>query len=633
MTSVSSQSSAPVEQLRQNLRDLLKVMKVVWMYPPDNPLPYSMKQSYAEKLTDLASELGPISIDIERDRLRWKGDVVFADRGKEESLAGMFFDAGLTKLTFDRALTWDSVKDFLEVIRRYQNREAGATDLAGLLWEGNLAGLTFETVDDVSLQQYDGSFKIQEFDEDLDSDELDDTGRHNLYESLFVGVDYEIGTEDGPEPSEITRSSLADTSGIEIVEGAKNLFFPEDSENDRAGTATATKAMGYDDLSVIPMPRVDARSLLQQESRLTEEENEQIRQMLEEDAAFDIYESTHELLKELLHQEADLASFGETVTICEKLLKTFVVDGRFAQATDMLGYFRALEVQLRAGKPQWSDRLKEAIITAGSRERLGALADALNAHGHITAEVLITYLSNFGWEALGPIAELLPKLEHRAHRRALIEYLSARGKENIGFVTRGLTDKRWNVVRNSVTILTRIGTAEALKHLAKVVTHEDSRVRLELVSALADSPAEEALALLKQAAFDDDEQIRRQVISSIVARRGAAAFNAVADIISDERFAKLERDDQQALLNAYSLLGGDHALDYLSGHVTRANPLRDSTLTFFREAAFEALTYNRSDRADKLLQKLAASWRPDLKKRAQEALKTRRDRLRGEHHG
>ncbi|MBD3401449.1 hypothetical protein GF420_01030 [candidate division GN15 bacterium] len=636
-SSTTDNQHTSVDAVRQILRDLLKVIKVVWMYPPNNPLPTSMQQSFAERLTDLVAEIGPIELAVERDRLRWKGDVVYEDRSKEEALAGLFFDVGISKLSFDQRMSWDAVKGMLEAIRRYQNREDDAGDLVSLLWEANLTGVSFETVEDVSLSQYDGDFKVQEFLGGSDQTAIDanDSQKVALYESLFVGVDYDM-PDDARDRSDITRNAIASggdaTDDDLVVSDGFNLFFDDNSDAGQAESTSASRAMGYDDLREIPAPPIDTRKLLAAETELSAEEQDAIRRMIEEDTAFDMYESTHELLKELLHQETDLASFSETVTICEKLFGQFLAEGRFAQATDLLGYFRVLEAQIQGEKPQWSERLKEAIITIGSRERLGVLADALNQHSHVRAESLIAFLSNFGWEALGSIADLLPKLEHRAHRRGLIEYLSERGKENIGFVTKGLHDKRWNVVRNSVTILARIGTPQALAPLAKVVNHEDSRVRLELVSSLADSKADEALDLLARAAYDTDQQIRRQVIGSIVARRGPRAFEVITDIVNDERFDSLEEDDQQALLNAYAVLGGDHALDYLSGMITRANPLRDAKLSFFREAAFEALTYNRSERCEKLLLKLASSWRPDLKKRAQEALDIRRRRMLGEHH-
>ena len=82
-------------------------------------------------------------------------------------------------------------------------------------------------------------------------------------------------------------------------------------------------------------------------------------------------------------------------------------------------------------------------------------------------------------------------------------------------------------------------------------------------------------------------------------------------------------------MNAYSIIGGDHAVEYLSGLIQRANPLNDATLTFFREAAFESLTLNRSEKSEKFLLKLTSSWRPQLKQLATAAIKKRRDIIYG----
>ena len=52
-----------------------------------------------------------------------------------------------------------------------------------------------------------------------------------------------------------------------------------------------------------------------------------------------------------------------------------------------------------------------------------------------------------------------------------------------------------------------------------------------------------------------------------------------------------------------------------------------------REAAFEALTYNRGERAEQLLVSLGNSWFPGVKRMAQAALRKRREHIFGEHHG
>jgi exonuclease V gamma subunit len=87
----------------------------------------------------------------------------------------------------------------------------------------------------------------------------------------------------------------------------------------------------------------------------------------------------------------------------------------------------------------------------------------------------------------------------------------------------------------------------------------------------------------------------------------------------------LEPTEQKTLLRAFSILGGDVAVSYLSQLIEQYNPLRDSALTFYRQTAFDALSYNRSEKAEKLLVKLASSWRPDIRRQAAAALSRRRE--------
>ena len=129
---------------------------------------------------------------------------------------------------------------------------------------------------------------------------------------------------------------------------------------------------------------------------------------------------------------------------------------------------------------------------------------------------------------------------------------------------------------------------------------------------------------------DSNPQIRRAAVTSIVSKRGRAAFEVVTDVINDEKFPRLEEDDQLALLRAFSVLGGDRAVSFLSELILTYNHFRNRTLTFLRSAAFEALIVNRSDKVEQLLTRLAKSWRPDIKKQALSAIQRRRETLFGD---
>ncbi len=291
-----------------------------------------------------------------------------------------------------------------------------------------------------------------------------------------------------------------------------------------------------------------------------------------------------------------------------------------------------MEEELHKDKPAWAERLKDARSTAGSRQRLKALTDCANQKPDLGAAELRRYLDHFGWEALNALADMLGDLEHQQHRLALCDYLADRGKENLDFVSKGIFDKRWFVVRNTVLILGRIGDDRAIGYLSKAVTHEERRVRLELSNVLRESQSDRALDILGKLVLDRDREVREVAIHSIVARRGQKAFSAITDIIQSDRFVSLDRPEQQLLLNAYSSLGGDHSIELLDKLINQLNPFNDPSKTFFRQAAFEALTVNRGERAEKLLVNLSSSWILDIKKQAQAALKKRREIIFGGTH-
>ena len=351
--------------------------------------------------------------------------------------------------------------------------------------------------------------------------------------------------------------------------------------------------------------------------------------MIRDDAAFDACESTVEILKEMLHQETNLDGFYETATICEKMTVELLNEGRLVEASRLLQFLKQLEEKIRNDKALWAERLKDAYITAGSRDRLKVFSSALNDHPDIGAVELKQYLDNFGWEALSGISDLLGDLDHRHHRQTLCDYLAAEGRDQPDMVAKGIYDKRWYVVRNSVSILARIGDDRSLHHLRQAVTHDERRVRLEVVTALKECDNDKALPILAETVMDSDREIRQGAIDAIVVRRGQPAFEATTAIINDERFDSLEQSEQNALLRAFSILGGDATVGYLSRLIERYNLWRDPTLAFYRRAAFDALSHNDSEKAEKLLVNLASSWRPDIRRQAAAALRRRREILSG----
>lgn len=647
MADQTNKSDSRVRDIAFILKDLLKVIKVVSLYPEDNPLPQSMRRAFAEKLVAIADDYGDIHIKVEKTALFYDGEAVFEDKSREESLAIVFFATGITHFTFKAGIEVEEVYGLLNVIRKHINSRKRSEDLAAKIWEADLPHFEFGTIEDIALAQYDGEFDADAFivgdGKEISGQARFGAGASVNYQSIFDGSpeqghvnldnDSSVGTNDN-------RST--DSHGLGSGKGSGSIFYSglpglpgSQVTTDNGGddislkTAEAAQAMGFSDLPQTLRPSQVTTLILNDESSLSEEEEQQVRELIRKDAEFDMYESTCGLLKEMLHQETDQAGFFETVTICEKVIQEFLGAGRLLEAARILRYLQQLDLKIRPDKPMWAERLRDACKTAGSRERLAGFAECLNQHPDLGTEEIKKYLDNFNWEALGGITDLLGTCQHPLHRRALCDYLARKGESRIDIVAKGIYDKRWEVVRNTATVLARIGSDKALEYFSKALTHPDPQVRLEMADVLSECSHAKALEMLKELALDSEGSVRAKAVPAILSRRGRPAFEAIADVLNDERFPSLLRDDRQALLNAFAVLGGEESLPFLSSLATKYIWFRNSETTFYRMASFEAICQCRSDRAETLLLKLCGSLRPDLKRQARAALQRRRELIYG----
>lgn len=643
-----SKEQQRLNDVKSILKDLLKVVKVTAMYPEGNPLPESLRRSFSERLVGLVKTYGDVKISIGREAISLGDETVYTDSSKEECLAGLLFDPGITGITFKEGLTGVEIYRLLDILKDYTNANR-RSDLVAQIWEADLAGIALITVEDTSLAGYEGDFRTAEIFDIANGRSSHDIqlglDQYDKYRSIFCALD---NAQSGVAESTDAGSVKADDSQP-IRRTAATFYDPtagqhgeavlaeKESDDAPLRVAEASRAMGFEELATAPpAPETALPSntalVLNDEFKLSEEEERQIAAILSDDAQFDPSESTVELLKEMLYQEAELPEFSETVQTCEKIINEFVRGGRLTEAGRILSHFQQLHDRVKSEKPMWAERLKSATLMAGSRNRLKILHEAMNQNEAVSAVELRRYLDLFGWEALEGLVDLLGELQHEAHRRALCDYLVAHGKDHLPLIGKGVFDKRWFVVRNAVMILAQVDDDRAVSYLEKAVGHPERRVRLEVLKALKSAVNPKAVKILERAALDSDREIRRLALDSLLAQPGPAAYEAVAALVEDEQFPAMDQPDQQRILTSYSMLGGEDAVDYLRSLIERRNLWRNATRAFLRAAAFEALSHNRSERAEELLVSLGKVWFPGIRQQAQAALRRRREYVYGGDH-
>jgi hypothetical protein len=566
------------------LRDLLKVIKVLSLYPPDNPLPIKMRTSVGRRFIELVVRFDGLKFDIQPDKLIYRKEAVFKDSGKEEALASLFHDAGIIILEFMNGLPPEEFNSFLDRIKDYINDRSSDRDLVSLLWQEQFDHIAFKTVEDIAIGKYDSELVIDGLYSEYNSGG-DKAGKAE-YGDIFLDIREEQAREAAASPEDLLLEPRPDQDkGLEL--------FTNGSYS------------------------------------LTSEENREIRRLLEENRYFNPYRSAARILVEILHLWDEKKPFFDTVGACEKMLDELLTAGAFTVAADFVHSIRGRQESLVSIKPVLAARLEGFLRRAGDKKRIEQLTDIVNLQETADTGALEIYLESLDWESLAHITDMLGKLVAKNARLMVCDYLARHSRERITVIGNGIQDKRWYIVRNSVMILGRIGGEHILTYLEQTVDHPDSRVRAETIRALAGIKSDAAVYLLCRFLEDGDSELRLSCLKYLEQAGGHRAFESLRSIINSEEFEKYSMEEQEWFLIALSRLGGEEVVDYLTSIIGTVRFFAPAHSIRYRLAALTALVHNRSDNAEKAILKFTCSRRRWLREAASAAMEQRRKLIYG----
>jgi len=144
-------------------------------------------------------------------------------------------------------------------------------------------------------------------------------------------------------------------------------------------------------------------------------------------------------------------------------------------------------------------------------------------------------LPRLGVFASDPLLDALATAEERATRRALLDRLKQLGPILGPSLTARLTDERWYVLRNLLTLLEELPELPLGFTVLPWVTHADPRVRLEAVK-IGVSTATERDRVITQALSDADHRVvRLAMIAALQAAVPPAAVPRIIDLAGDRQ--------------------------------------------------------------------------------------------------
>ncbi|NLI16330.1 MAG: HEAT repeat domain-containing protein [candidate division Zixibacteria bacterium] len=540
---------------------LVKAIKAKLVYPASSKLPAQFREEFINKATEIIEREGGLQFKITSSSILYNNTPVYESASKNENLAYTFFRDGLIGIDFQTGITADELGRLVDLLAKMMRTLYVDDDLATLLWESNFEHIQYELIEE--------GLEIETF-------------------------EYSTDRFKGP------GVSGEDIESFFINEG-KLTFEEGELESIRRSGNLALRTGAY-----AKMPD-KSHQFLNHISEFTQEEKNQIAEVLASDANFQHTDYLITIIFEILGLEKEIAGYVEVLGFIGKALDSLITTGNFIGASMLLNRMHELSNVLKNLKNPRAEKIDNFLFECASKEKIANLTQTLNNLKDIDIHGLKTYLQQLPWAAIDPLIVSLGELTEFKARLAVCEVLKTLGKDHIELLARGLEDEKWYVVRNIVGILGDLNDSRAINYLKRTIRHPDYRVRHETLTAVAKIHSEESVDFMILALSDPDNKIQLASLRYLAEKKSKRAFMAVENLIKNKNFRNKPPEQIREIIEVYAILGQAKALPYLKSLLSKKLLFGSTTDERLRVYAVGALGKINQPEAIALLNKLASS--------------------------
>ena len=264
---------------------LAKAVKAAQLYPVENPMCRKFAEELMARINDTFQAIDVIRLSVGKKKLFYAGDPVLEQEGRDESVPGRLFWAGLREISFHVGLTSQEVLDFLSTFRN-SNREQmeGEGDMVTLLWDAHFEHITYIAVDDL-----------------LDLENSDDPIPEEFGSDFMNFVDLDMHNLEEEEETERMASEMAEQIRSRMNQEDPTLF------------------------------------------GITQEERDALLAEIEEEESPKMLHDILNIIYETLLLETDESSFMELVQVMSGAMLALLGEGRLGEAAEVISMLQKLK--------------------------------------------------------------------------------------------------------------------------------------------------------------------------------------------------------------------------------------------------------------------------------------------------
>ena len=547
---------------------LVKTVKAVRFYPPDNPTIKGFRDQLLKKFQFFLNKYPFFTLQVGEYDLSFKGKILYENRDVKSSLAFILYKDGVRELRFMKGLEELEVQGLIDIIKGVENINELEDDVVTLMWEKDFNHIGYVATD--------------EFLEDkpiIIPDNVDQFRSYLVFKPLGHNVEVDLAEEGGevePDLDQILSKTITDLGFL----SNRKVYF------------------------------------------LTPEEVEGLRKEVEAEIDPVFVFNVIDILFEILALEKMREPYQDSVNLLNKILDAILTLGDFQKASDLLKRIHMV-LKIYELKDWQIEIIQKLIQDAGEDLRIDRIGKILEKEEGVRLEDLSSYLILLQQNSIKPLIKILGELKNSKTRRMICDALSEIGKNAIELFTPFLDDRRWYLVRNITYILGRIGREQTIPYIQKAFLHGDPRVRREALQVLGLIGGPKAISLLVKALMDGDVRIRAMAAINLGKVGKAVGLAALLEAVQSKDFQKRDRAEIKAFFDAIGMVGSNEAIPVLQQLLERKGWFSRGSMDEIHMGAANALAMIGTPGAKVILEKGKDSKEESIRNACSQALKNR----------
>jgi hypothetical protein len=332
-------------------------------------------------------------------------------------------------------------------------------------------------------------------------------------------------------------------------------------------------------------------------------------------------ELTVEDLLTLIEKETDPSEYRDYLIAISKTLYYERMDRKIEYSTRALKIFAVHVERPPMQNQEIANLARLGIKEMASDELISHYVHLLREKGGRGNREVEIVLAAFDDRAVKHLLRALADEEDLLIRKAIVEIIAKIGRAAVPAILENLSDSRWFMVRNMVTILGSLGLPDLAPHVSTVLSHPDLRVKKEAIKALSKLPHPSAVNSLAELCFFPEETVALAATGAMAAKKEPEAVLALYRRVVHRRFLFPDYRLAFEAIDSLRAIGTPEAVTSLEEILRAKAAVESKKFRNMKIHALRSISKIKGSRAAEALRNVAASHAGYLRAEAERLMK------------